>query len=224
MQYESMPSNVGGFYQPADKKLHLFHGPWKGAEDVTTLSVMAHEAVHQFENLVLREMNHAPTFVIEGFSTFAEGTIITPNGDVIVGPISEMRLQGMRRAFKANNFVHIRDLIRTSHGDFSGFHYCHTWGLFHWAFFGPLSRAPGSTPSHPKPGKSLQLILAYWNMCLQKPATAKDFEDLCQQILGWDMNQLEKAWKDWILSLDEGKDPALENYEAQTHKKATSGF
>jgi hypothetical protein len=162
--------------------------------------------------------------VIEGFSTFAEGTIITTSGDVIVGPISEMRLKGMRRAFKANNYVHLKDLIRTQHSDFSGFHYCHTWGLFHWAFFGPLSKGPGWTPKHPVPGKSLQLILAYWNSCITKPTTAKDFEDLCQQILGWNIDKLEQEWKAWILSLDENKDPAIENYESQTHKKATSGF
>jgi hypothetical protein len=219
MSHEQMPPNIGGFYNPGDKKLHIFHGPWKGADDTTTLNVIAHEAVHQFQNLVLREMNHAPTFVIEGFSTWAEGTIITKDGDVIVGPISAMRLRDMRRAFKAGEYIHLSELVRTPHAGFSGFHYAHTWGLFHWFFFGPES---GFKNDYKPAGKSMQLMLAYWNLCLQKPTTGKDFEDLLKQIFGWNMDQLEKAWKDWILSLDLDKDPMVEKYEKLTKKKVVT--
>ena len=33
------------------------------------------------------------------------------------------------------------------------------------------------------------------------------------------MDRLEKAWKDWILSLDPAHDPEIEKYEKITHKK-----
>lgn len=219
MSYEHESPNVGGFYNPGDKKLHLFHGPWKGAEEITTLNVIAHEAVHQFQNLVLRQMDHAPTFVIEGFSTWTEGLLVSKDLDIIVGAISTSRLKTMRRAFKANDYIHLKDLIRTEHAAFSGFHYGHTWGLFHWCFFGPES---GFAHDYKPMGKSMKLLLAYWQMCCSKPTTAKDFEDLVKDILGWDMNQLEKAWKDWILGLDPAHDPQVERYEKVMHKKFVS--
>jgi hypothetical protein len=206
MDHEHQSEYVGGFYEPWSKRVVTFQGPWKGADEATTLSIVAHEATHQFENLVLREMDHAPTFVIEGLATFFEGTIVNEEGEVIVGKISPLRLKTMQRAIKAGEYVHLADLVRTSHANYSGFHYAHGWGLIHWMMYGPEAK------------KAQKLLDAYWDLCLTRPTTGDDFEVLLKA-MGYTMDKLERSWKEWILALDPANDPAMKLYEKKTGKR-----
>lgn len=207
MAQEQMSAFVGGFYEPWTKRLVTFQGPWEGADDATTLSIIAHEATHQFENLVLRQLDHAPTFVIEGLATFFEGTVIRDD-EVIIGRISSMRLDDLKRAFKDGTYIKLSELIRTSHANYSGFHYAHGWGLFHWMMFGPEAK------------KAQKLLEAYWNLCCTKPTTGDDFEQMVKGLgPGWNLDKLEQAWKDWVMNLDIHNDPAVKAYEKKTGKK-----
>ncbi|HZV02689.1 MAG TPA: DUF1570 domain-containing protein [Planctomycetota bacterium] len=207
MAHESQDGGTGGFYEPWSKRLVTFQGPWEGVDDATTLSIVAHEATHQFENLVLRQMEHAPTFMIEGLATFFEGTVVRED-EVICGRISVLRVDELKRAIKSGSYVRLKDLIRTPHASYSAFHYAHGWGLVHWMMFGPEAK------------KAQKLLQAYWDLCCSRPATAEDFESLVRQLgTGWDMAKLEQSWKDWILGLDPANDPAIKLYEKRTGKK-----
>ncbi len=157
----SKPNYIGGFYDPNSKRLVTFQGPWEGVDDATTLSIVAHEATHQFEDLVIHNMSNAPTFMIEGLATFFEGTAVRED-EVIFGRISYMRLEGMKRAIRSGSYVHLADLVRTPHRDYTGFHYGHGWGLVHWMMFGPEAK------------KGRKLLQAYWDLCCTRKATAED--------------------------------------------------
>jgi hypothetical protein len=212
MAREKMSPNVGGFYEPWSKRLVTFQGPWEGADDATTLSIVAHEATHQFQNLVLRQMEHAPTFMIEGLATFFEGTVIRDD-EVIIGRISSMRLKDLQRGIKDNTYIHMNELIHTEHRNYGGFHYAHGWGLMHWAFFGPLSG------TDKKAGPSKNLICSFWKLCCTKPTTGDDFEQYVKGLgPGWNIDKLEQAWKDWVMALDIHNDPAIKAYEKRTGK------
>ncbi|MEZ0229746.1 MAG: DUF1570 domain-containing protein [Planctomycetota bacterium] len=207
MAHEQMSAYVGGFYEPWTKRLVTFQGPWEGADDATTLSIIAHEATHQFENLVLRQLDHAPTFVIEGLATFFEGTVIRDE-EVIIGRISSMRLKDLQRAIKDGSYIKLSELIRTSHAAYSGFHYAHGWGLVHWMMYGPEAK------------KAQKLLEAYWNLCCTRPTTGDDFETMVKGLgAGWSLEKLEQSWKDWIMGLDIHNDPAVKAYEKKTGKK-----
>jgi hypothetical protein len=207
MAHESQDGGTGGFYEPWSKRLVTFQGPWEGVDDATTLSIVAHEATHQFENLVLRQMDHAPTFMVEGLATFFEGTVVRDD-EVICGRIAALRVDELKRAIKSGTYVRLKDLIRTPHASYTAFHYAHGWGLVHWMMFGPEAK------------KAQKLLQAYWDLCCARPAGAEDFESLVRQLgAGWDMAKLEQSWKDWILGLDPANDPAIKLYEKRTGKK-----
>jgi hypothetical protein len=207
MAHEQMSAYVGGFYEPWTKRLVTFQGPWEGADDATTLSIIAHEATHQFENLVLRQLDHAPTFVIEGLATFFEGTVVRDE-EVIIGRISSMRLKDLQRAIKDGTYIKLSELIRTSRAAYSGFHYAHGWGLFHWMMFGPEAK------------KAQKLMEAYWNLCCTRPTTGDDFEQMVKGLgKDWNLEKLEQSWKAWVMSLDIHDDPAVKAYEKKTGKK-----
>src|SRR5579872_3168016 len=106
MAHESQDGGMGGFYEPWSKRLVTLQGPWEGVDDATTLSIVAHEATHQFENLVLRQMDHAPTFMIEGLATFFEGTVVR-EAEVICGRISVLRVDELKRAIKSGSYVRL---------------------------------------------------------------------------------------------------------------------
>jgi hypothetical protein len=205
MEGEQQSPGVGGFYEPWSKRIVTFHGTWEGTNG-TTLGTLAHEATHQFENLVLRQMDHAPIFMIEGLATFFEATEIRDDGEVIVGKIPGDRLRDVKRGIKANDYIHLRELIRTPHAGFTGYHYAHAWALIHWMLYGP---------DHEKAQKLLDW---YWALCLERPTKAEDFEEGLRQI-GYSLDKLEQAWKDWILELDPAKDPAVALYQQKTGRK-----
>jgi hypothetical protein len=201
---EHQDDGVGGFYEPWSKRLVSFHGPW-GESKLSTLSVLAHEATHQFENLVVRELQNAPVFLLEGLACFFETTEVRPDGDVIVGKISVERLKSLQRAIKANEYVRLRDLIRTPHASFTGFHYGHAWALVHWLIYGPEQK------------KAQRLLDWYWETCTKRTTTPDDFERGVTG-MGYTMDKLEEAWKKWVLEMDPAKDPAQLLYE-QAKKK-----
>lgn len=195
MAEEQESPYVGGFYSRHTKRITTFHGTWEGSES-TTLGILAHEATHQFENLVLRQMDHAPTFMIEGLATIFEATEIRDDGDVVVGKIPVDRLRTLKRAIQAKRNVPLRDVLRTPHHRFTGFHYAHAWGLIHWMLYGPEKE------------KAQKLLDGFWALCLERPTTAEDFE-ACLAKAGLSVEKTEAAWKEWVLSLDPEKDPAV---------------
>jgi hypothetical protein len=189
---EGAPEDLGGQYSPRSKRLVTFHGPW-GNRRTTTLGILAHEAAHQFQNLRVRELDHAPTFLIEGLATFFESTEVKASGEVVIGRIPEQRLAALQRDLRSGACGHLRDLIRLK--TFAASDYPPAWGLIYWLTYGPEKK------------KGPQLLQAYWERCTVRPTTAEDFETAVADA-GYTMESLETSWKAWILALDPKKDPA----------------
>ena len=186
---------VGGFYSPLTKKIVAYHGRFGREDDphANTVGVLAHEATHQFQNLIIRQMNHAPIWLIEGLAVFFEAT--EAEGKVVrIGIIPRSRLSTVKRAVQGGQYIRLRDLIRTPHHRFSGFHYAHAWALIHWMVYGPE-----------KKGK--KLLNWFWKLCATRPTKPEDFEKGVKA-MGYDMDELERKWKDWVRKLDPAKDPA----------------
>jgi hypothetical protein len=70
----------------------------------------------------------------------------------------------------------------------------------------------------PESKKSQKLLDWYWDTCLERQADADDFEQGLKA-MGYSTAKLEKAWKEWVGSLDLKKDPAVLLYEQKTGKK-----
>lgn len=204
IDHERLP-NALGFYEPSTKRVAMFHGPWNNMR-ADTLGTLAHEATHQFENFVVRQLDHAPVFLIEGLATFFEATEILENDDVLVGKIPLDRLRGLQRAIRANDYVHLRELIRTPRIRFTASHYAHAWGLVHLLVYGPEKK------------KFQRLLDWFWEQCSKRPTKAEDFEDGLKEI-GYTTQKLEGAWKEWVLGLDPKRDPAVLEYERQRQTK-----
>jgi hypothetical protein len=202
----SSPVNPAGFYEPSSKRLVTFQGPDANGSADSTLSVLAHEATHQFENLVLRKMDQAPTFMIEGLAVFFQTPQFRDNGDIVVGAIPQGFLASLQRSIRANDTIPLKDVIRTPHMSFTGVHYAHAWGIIHWLMYGPERK------------KSQKLLDWYWQLCLERTTSADDFEEGLAK-MGYTMSHFEESWREWILSLDPEKDPAVALYEERRHRK-----
>lgn len=203
MRAQDVGENIGGLYWHQTRQIATFHGPWAGRLG-STIETLAHEATHQFEHLVLRTMEHAPIFLVEGLATFFEGTEVREDGEVVVGKIPLDRIVYLKRAIRAGDTIPIADVIRTPQSGFSGAHYAHAWGLLHWMVYGPEKKGP-------------VLLDRYWGRCATRLTRPDEFfEEL--DAIGYTPEKLERAWKEWVLGLDPKNDPAVLHHEKLKRK------
>lgn len=205
---ENEPGMEGalGFYRPGSRDLHCSHGNTETDKN-QAFTTLAHEAAHQFQHLANPQIfDRAPKFWTEGLAAFFESPRMLPDGKVLLGGIPTRYLRTMRRAVKANDTIPLSTLLRTPDDAFLYTEYAHAWALIHWCFYGPESK------------KSLKLLDWFWDRGFERKVTADDFEEGVRA-MGYTMPKLEKAWRDWILSLDQSKDPAVLYYEQKTGKK-----
>jgi hypothetical protein len=195
-----------GFYSSNTRDLHCSHGNTTTDKN-QAFTTLAHEAAHQFQHLANQQVfERSPKFWTEGLAAFFESPRVLPDGKVLLGGIPNRYIKTMRRAVRANDTLPYARVLRTNGEDFGYFEYAHSWALIHWCFYGPESK------------KTTKLLDDYWDLCCHQTVTAEDFEAGLGSI-GYTVPKLEKALRDWILALDQSKDPAVLNYEKQTGKK-----
>jgi hypothetical protein len=198
--------NALGFYKPGTRDLHCSHG-YTQSDKNQAFTTLAHESAHQFQHLANQQVfERSPKFWTEGLAAFFESPRMLPDGKVLLGGIPTRYLKTMRRAARANATIPLATLLRTPPESFAYDEYAHSWALIHWCFYGPESK------------KSTKLLDWFWDLCCTRKVTAEDFEDGVKA-MGYTVPRLEKACRDWVLSLDQAKDPALVLYEQKTGKK-----
>lgn len=186
---------VGGFYQPASKRVVCYHGLF--GEQGTTRDVLAHEGTHQFQDLVLRgKFWNAPIWILEGLAVLFESAYFDGE-EVRIGLVPRERLYALKRGLAAGNLISLRTLLRTPQQSFTGYHYAHAWGLIYMVLY------YGEKPAVRR--RCQQWFSALFADALERRVTPEHVE----QKLGGaqQMRELEAQWHEWIAQLPYDYDP-----------------
>ncbi len=179
MQRTGHGPGTGGFYDGS--KIVGFHG---NLGNLTPQSVLFHEGTHQFQGLVMgRNMWKAKIWLIEGLAVFFEASEVAGRG-LKVPVIPSARLQHVRRAIQSGQYVRLRDLIRMEQAQFGALHYAHAWSLIHFLLYGA------------KGGK--KRFVEYWE---RTKLGADDPVALFEELFDKPMDEIEAAWKQYVLTL-----------------------
>lgn len=215
LNMHALPPGVGGFYRPKGvgsipgRTVVAFHGSF--GDTGNTYSVLAHEGTHQFQHLVMPDIMNRPTWLIEGLAVFfGDGHEINSRGKLKVGVIPRDRLSTLREAIKKGTYIRLKDLFRTSHARFSGFHYAHGWGVIYY-MLDPEKRLKDKK-LRDKRRKMQQVFQKFFDLNC-RTELAKDpiqntnkmavlFEGMIKKELGLSLADFERDWKEFILSLE----------------------
>jgi len=124
----------GGYYDQLDRAVRAFHGGF-GVSDGTE-EVLAHEATHQFQGWIFKEMMSAPPWLVEGMAVYyGDGSEITKSG-VQLHVIPRARLRTLKMAMRTKRYRPLERLLVTSSGRAFGPYYDHGWGVIYWCLQG----------------------------------------------------------------------------------------
>ncbi len=125
------PGGVGGFFRYEDRAVRAYHGSFgpTGSTDM----VLAHEATHQFQHRIMKEMPFVPNWLIEGMAVyFGDGSKISPSR-VEIGVIPRDRLTSLRDAISGGRYMKLETLLRARRPPQA---YDHGWGVIFWCLQG----------------------------------------------------------------------------------------
>lgn len=182
IQYTGKPRSVGGFYNLRSRRVTAYHGTFGYTGN--TFTVLAHEATHQFQHLVLGSGSFikTPIWVVEGLAVFFESAFYDGK-KVIIGTIPVDRLRSLKRLIKSKRYIRIRELIRTPQRKFTGIHYAHAWGLIYWMIY--------------TNNRNRRVFMRIWDNCRDGGMTVDDF----QNIIKVDIERWEEKWIEWVMKL-----------------------
>ncbi|RME76436.1 MAG: DUF1570 domain-containing protein [Planctomycetota bacterium] len=212
LNMHALPPGVGGFYRPKalgsmpGRTVVAFHGSF--GDTGNTYGVLAHEGTHQFEHLVMPDIMNRPTWLIEGLAVFfGDGHKLTSSGKLKVGVIPRDRLATLQEAIRKNKYIRLKDLLRTPHARFSGFHYSHSWGLIYYML--DMNKRIKDKKRRKKMRKIFQ---EFFDLNCKKEFAknpiqntrlmAKHFESMIKKELGQSIEEFEKDWKEYIMNLE----------------------
>jgi hypothetical protein len=187
-------SSAGGFFHPIDRAVRAYHGSF-GPTGNTDM-VLAHEATHQFQHRIMKEMFAVPLWVIEGMATyFGDGTRIRPEG-VQLNVIPRERLQSLQTAIATGHYVPLSTLLRIRKGRGSEWPcYDHGWGVIFWCLQGDN---PKFKFGHKGEGKRVwKKYLDHLTKDLKKPFPATHFEDEAKFFTGLLLKETGKTLEQW---------------------------
>ncbi|RME03762.1 MAG: DUF1570 domain-containing protein [Planctomycetota bacterium] len=204
LNMHGLEPGVGGFYRPIPsgtvpaRSVIAYHGSF--GDTGNTFNVLAHEGTHQFEHLLMPTILNRPIWLIEGLAVYFGDGHKFENGKLTVGVIPRDRLSTLQQAIRLNRYIPLRQLLRTPHQRFSGFHYAHAWGLIYYMMNG----------KHPKVNMK-KVFMDFFDLNCRKTfypdgprntiAMARHFE----QSLGVNIQEFEESWKKYIMSLPLGE-------------------
>lgn len=123
---------AGGYYD--SKEIVTYDAGF--ASRMYLWETLAHEASHQFTDLVTKEWQ--PTWMNEGTASFFEGVKILSNGQVVnnIIPRASRRLETFMRHSATDDRIKLRDLLTTQSGldNYTGDHYAYGWALIYFLF------------------------------------------------------------------------------------------
>lgn len=131
--------NIGGFYDPYDKAVRAYHGSFGLVG--TTEEVLAHEATHEFQGRIIKNMMSAPRWLMEGMAVYyGDGTQfgsfgIQPHG------IPRDRLHSLKQKIRTNRYVPLERFLLANPMTI-GFFYDQSWGVIYWLLRGDEIEKP----------------------------------------------------------------------------------
>ena len=178
------PQQVGGFFNPMNGQIHLFHGTfgWTG----NTVSTIGHEFTHKWTAMVNKAHGNMPPWIREGLAVyFADGIVVPRDGPPKTRQIPRDRLLVIQRAVAEKRSIPLKNLIRVPQGPgFTGFHYAHAWAVVYWMVESGR--------------KNREIFNTMFSDCIDKRFDPKKFEtETCRGVGG--IEGFEERWKEWVL-------------------------
>lgn len=212
-------SNAGGFFRPATKEIHAYHGTF--GRTGTTFAVLCHEGTHQFQALKLKNMNNMPAWLIEGMAVyFGDGSRLDPKkGKIVTGLVPRDRLFHIQDKYRDGSYMPLKQLVPLPYRGLNGSLYADCWALCYFLFDGPKKTA------------GREFISRYWLFLAGNRVRYEEFEILAKKYYGG-VEEMEKLLKEFILELEPepvgkmvGKD-TLDSFDYKFKVKlpAASGF
>jgi hypothetical protein len=184
-----MGGGVGGFYQPTTQNVTAYHGTF--GLTGTTFTVLAHEGTHAFQGKKLARMGNYPNWFIEGMAVyFGDGSKLDYKKKKLVsGLIPRDRLFHIQEKIREGTHTPLSKLGGLPRNRFGGSQYADSWAVMHFLINGPESR------------KGQRFLVEYWRMGEKRRIGQRQFNDLAQKYFK-DVDQMEAAWKEYVLSLN----------------------
>ena len=201
------PKGSGAYYSPTEKKLVGYYDP------IDMKPIFAHEGMHQFTDLAIPKFNQrVPMWYIEGMADCIGNCELRGKTLFICAinsPIAQKyRLPTLKKAFESGKYFKLNELMRLDRGTFmknGGLCYAESWALCHFLLNAPRKEI-GSDRS--LKGKYKKVIVEFHNL-MAKGDTKLD--DAIKKAFVYngkpiDINELEKEWKEYVLSLIQDKE------------------
>ncbi len=178
---------LGGFYSSQPPMIATFHGTFGFTG--TTFGTLAHEGTHYYQDLVLKNMMSAPSWLIEGLAVyFGDGARFDAEKQKItIGKIPRDRLTTIQEKIRKKRHEKIGKLVSLSRRQFRGDHYADSWALIYYLV---------NTGS-----KGTKLMRAYWDIARVRRPKKSDFVALANRYFG-SLEELEKGYLEYISSIE----------------------
>ncbi|MFH1730076.1 MAG: DUF1570 domain-containing protein [Planctomycetota bacterium] len=153
------------------------------AGETHTMQTLYHEATHQFVLMMTGVNNPPPLWVNEGLAVYFE-TSQWRGGKLKTGLIPRARLLQLQKAIRDEKLIHLRDLVQRRHDTFDALCYAESWALVY--FFAKANN-----------GRYSERFSNYFRAL---KAGVKHDEAFNKHLTN-DFGKLERAWKQFVLSL-----------------------
>ncbi|MHC4661998.1 MAG: DUF1570 domain-containing protein [Planctomycetota bacterium] len=210
MQIRRKSRGVGGYYQPGRGQLVAFHGTF--GMTGSTLTVLAHEGCHQFQDLFMKgRMMSSPIWVIEGMAVIFESADIDPDaGKVELQGLNPDRVRQLQSMIKQKRHISLQQMMATPQSGFGGSHYCSA-GAFTWWLLKDskkkkyrklyeqylLALVDGKIRSGRGGGRGRRGGGGGGGGSLDGGA----FEKMCEEITGKTVADMGKEWQEYVLKI-----------------------
>jgi len=184
----SIGPSTGGFW--TDARGGTICLPYVREHNLHPGNVMMHEATHQFLHAALGM--DIPIWLNEGLAVMFEESKYNPvkrRLEVFIVP--RARLRGLQWEMQADRHVTLDELFKTPQAMFGARHYAAAWSFCYWIF-------RSSTDDHRETLRRQKAFNTYlFDVKAKKSNVGRLFT-----YLGMGRAEVEKEWKEWILSLD----------------------
>lgn len=171
--YQRSPSTPFGFYMPSERKMVM--------NISTGTGTLAHETVHP---LLAEDFPSVPSWFNEGFASLYEQSQQTATGRM--EGLVNWRLKGLKEAMREDRAIPLADLVRTSTKEFydeaRGVNYATARYLCKWL---------------QDQGKLQDFYREFKSAARDDPTGRATL----QKITGMKLDELDKAWREWVRNL-----------------------
>jgi hypothetical protein len=171
-----------GFFRASTRGPDLIVTYKRREGEFHTLSILYHEATHQFVRMVVPH-REIPLWLNEGLAVYFENSEYR-GGKLRTGIIPRSRLALLQRHLQKGKYVPLRDLMKRGRDSFDGVCYAESWSLVY--FF-----------VHARGGRYSK----HFSLFFRAVRDGDDVEKAFEKHLTPKYDALERAWKKFVLNL-----------------------